>query len=232
MTPKTFQNTFKSVRSMQDNYNQVLSEMITHNVVTEDDLIDMTLDHVAQWIYFSAGCNAQTRQEAMSLTANGKACAWSDKGDIIGYIAYLIADEWRPFGLVDRIRFNRGTGEALSTQDTCHYQDDIVFDGCLETTSNDDYCYLTGWELMKIASRCTKALRQRRPKRLKYILQKMQEERERLSKAQEQLRKEPEFINVDTAYGAMWFKLERSREELYVCIRELEDLYNIKCPTQ
>ena len=62
-------------------------------------------------------------------------------------------------------------------------------------------------------------------KRLAYILKKMEEERVRLFKAQKSMIKEPGFHNeFDKPYGHWWEQLERTREELYVCIRELEDL--------
>jgi enamine deaminase RidA (YjgF/YER057c/UK114 family) len=62
--------------------------------------------------------------------------------------------------------------------------------------------------------------------RLKSILKHIEAQRQRIVKAQEYLRSEPEFMSVfDKPYANMWSQLERAREELYVCIRELEDMH-------
>ena len=61
-----------------------------------------------------------------------------------------------------------------------------------------------------------------------YILKKLKEERERITETQGRLLDEPEFKDskdgLDYDY---WNRLERSKEELHVCIRACEDLFKM-----
>lgn len=61
-----------------------------------------------------------------------------------------------------------------------------------------------------------------------HILKKLKEERERITETQRLLMDEPEFKPWSLGRGYQyWHYLERSKEELHVCIRECEDLFKM-----
>jgi hypothetical protein len=115
---------------------------------------ELSADQVAQLLYLSAGTSHSNRAAAVYAISEGKACAWCEEAhsDIISYLAFLIQDTWRPFGMVDHITFFRNSGAAISVQETNRHEM-RRFDGCLpqNETSKDDSS-LTGWELMRIAA--------------------------------------------------------------------------------
>ena len=114
----------------------------------------LSADQVAQLIYLSAGTSHTNRAAAVYAISEDKACAWCEEAhcDIISYLAFLIQDTWRPFGMVDHITFFRNSGAAVSVQETNRHQM-RRFDGCLpQNETGKDDSTLTGWELMRIAA--------------------------------------------------------------------------------
>lgn len=119
-----------------------------------DEGSELSADQLATLVYLSAGTNHTNRDLACYTLSQGEATAWSDTAhaDIVSFMAFMIQDTWRPFGMVDHITFFRNSGAAIVVNET----DRALmhrFDGLLPIkAAGQDSSTLTGLDLMMTAA--------------------------------------------------------------------------------
>ena len=114
----------------------------------------LTAEQCAAITYLSAATTDDNRDAAIYLISEDEPPAWcQETGEsIVEWLAFLIQDTWRPFGMVDHITFFRNSGAAVSVNET-----DRAFmrrfDGCLPIkTTGQDSSDLTGLDITLLAA--------------------------------------------------------------------------------
>ena len=153
----------QTMEATKHTYKDAMCMMVRTGLVEGmEPTTELSADQVAQLLYLSAGTSHTNRAAAVYAISEDKACAWCEDAhsDIISYLAFLIQDTWRPFGMVDYITFFRHSGAALSVQET-NRDMKHRFDGCLpQNETGKDDSSLTGWELMRLAAACCGDIKQ------------------------------------------------------------------------
>lgn len=139
----------------RDEFHHAMERMHRFGLVDSTDPdSELSADQLATLIYLSAGTNETTRDAACYNLSQGEATAWSDTAhaDIVSFLAFMIQDTWRPFGMVDHITFFRNSGAAIVVNET----DRALmhrFDGLLPiNATGQDSSNLTGLDLMLTAA--------------------------------------------------------------------------------
>ena len=145
----------RGCRTTADHFDDVVRRMRNAGLLprAQDDT-NLTAEQCAAVTYLSAGTTEENRDAAIYLISEDEPPAWcQETGEsIVQWLAFLIKDTWRPFGMVDHITFFRNSGAAVSVNET-----DRAFmrrfDGCLPTKSiSQDSSDLTGLDITLLAA--------------------------------------------------------------------------------
>lgn len=138
-----------------EHFADVVRRMHNVNLLTslEDDA-KLTAQQCAQIIYLCAATDHDNRDAAIYLISEDEPTAWcQEKSEsIVEWLAFLIQDTWRPFGMVDHITFYRNSGAAINVNETDRALMNR-FDGCLPIKkTGQDSSTLTGLDITLIAA--------------------------------------------------------------------------------